>query len=195
MLLKKKKGELILQSTITYTITLILAMIVFTMSYGIIMTEAEMCGDDLISSELAVYKDIDMEELGKSDELRKIIITDYEKAFQTFNEYLCKNLNLDEDLNPRYIEYNFIKSRVNIDSFIIYNVYKDSIQTITYNGSHDNKFTDTGFIENAKGSIISPKGNTIENTTVYAKISFNIRTIFNNEKTVSIEEESDILKE
>ena len=182
--LKKKKGELIIQSTVTYTIILVITMIVYVMTYGIIMNQAEMSSDDLISSELAVYKEINMEELGKSDELRKIIISDYETAFTTFKEYLCINFNLDEELQPRD-QYNFIKSAVKIEEFIIYNVYQNSVQTISYTGNsevNEDRFSDTGFIENVKGQVISPKGNTIENTTIYAKISFNIKSIFNKEK-------------
>ncbi|WP_143315244.1 hypothetical protein [Clostridium sp. HBUAS56017] len=199
--MKKNRGSIIVESTLIYGIVFILILIAYLTSISIVKTEAEMTSDDVISSELAVYKDINFDLLARSNDLKLLVITDKETALKTFQIYLQENLNLKEDFKPKSENYNFIKSRVNIESFIIYNVYENGIEIFKYEEKFNSEkkemigVWDKEQERKAKGTVITPKGNTVEHTTIYAKIGFTINPIFKSKNYVTVEEESDILKE
>ncbi|MBE6049528.1 MAG: hypothetical protein E7214_02420 [Clostridium sp.] len=188
--MRKKEGTFLVAATVIFSITTILILITYVVTLNIIRDEAEMASDDLVSSELAVYKDIDMPAMGKSGKLNLIKISKYEDAFKTFKRFLKNNFNLDENLTALN-KANFIKGKLKIESFIIYNVIDDDVEKIEYK---DGKFSTTKET-NGRNGVVTPKGNLVENTTVYAKVSFDINTMFKKKKKVELEEETDILKE
>ncbi|SMC29003.1 hypothetical protein SAMN02745134_03750 [Clostridium acidisoli DSM 12555] len=187
--MKKKDGGIIVEVTVFFMLMIVMILIVFITSLGQVKAESEMVNDDLGTSELAAFKDIDTDVLGKSQNLNELVITDYNTAFQTFETYLKENLNVNDSFNPNS-KANFIKSKVTISDFEIYNLYGNDIEVITYkNGSFSKVYNN-----NAKGTIKTPKGNIVNYTTIYAKIEFDINPIFNVKKHVICEEESNIDK-
>lgn len=187
--MRKKSGGIIVEVTVFFMLMIVMILIVFVTSVGQVKAESEMVNDDLATSELATFKDIDTDVLGKSMNLNELVITDYSMALQTFESYLKENLNVDENFNP-ISGANFIKSKVDISEFTIYNLYGNDVQVITYkNGSFSLIYNN-----DAKGTIKTPKGNIVNYTTIYAKIDFDINPIFNVKKHVITEEEANIDK-
>ncbi|MBE6047151.1 MAG: hypothetical protein E7213_01880 [Clostridium sp.] len=210
-MLLKKKGTVAVFATVVFTITTIIIFIVYIVTLNIIQDEAEMSSDDLVSSELAVYKNINLRSLGESKNLDLLVFSDDSeqilKPYITFIEFLMKNFNVNEKLQPIY-KVNFIKGQINVKEFIIYNVMENEIEEINYKNVLNCTTSDlNGFLENKSNpctitkhkidieEVKTPKGNVVEHTTIYAKISFQIETLFRNSKTVNLEEETDILKE
>lgn len=185
--MKKKDGSII-EGTVIFLITFIMLIVIFAIDINILQSQSEIISDDIISSELAAYKHIDKLELGASEGIDIVIITDHGSSFETFKEYLKINLGLDDYFNP-ISEYNFIKGNVDILSFKIYNVKGNDIEIISY---ESNSVTIKNEV-NSKGLITTPKGNIVENTTIHAEIGFNIKPMFLNEKYITKSEETDIL--
>lgn len=187
--MKKKNGSMIVEVTVVFMLMTVMILIVLVTSLGQVKVESEMVKDDLGTSELAAFKDIDTDVLGKSQNQNRLVITDYNKAFETFRNYLQENLNLDDNLYPAS-KANFIKSNVSITDFIIYNVYDNDVQVIACkNGSFVESYN-----YNAKGTISTPKGNIVKYTTLYVKIQFDINPIFNVKKHIISVEEANIDK-
>lgn len=186
--MNKKDGSIVVEVTVIFSITLILILVVYATTIGIIRNESEIVSDDLISSELAAYKSIDTTELGASQGLDTVIITNHEDAFNVFKEYLKLNLNLDDSFKP-INEYNFIKEKVDILLFTIYNVKNNDVEIITYN---TDGYT-VSFEQGKRGIITTPKGNKVINTTIYAEIGFYIKPMFLEKKYIVKSEETDIL--
>lgn len=190
--MKKKKGSAILGVTVIFSITLVLILITFAISINIIRNQSEIVSDDIVCSELAAFKHIDKLELGASENIDKLIITEHEKAFDTFKEYLKLNLGLDDSFKP-LSEYSFIKGKVDILSFKIYNVKENEIEIITYNDSGSSPVKEKKDNKDNEKKIITPKGNEVESTTIHAKIGFHIKPMFLGEKYVTKFEETDIV--
>jgi hypothetical protein len=184
--MKKKDGSIVVEVTVVFMILMIMIYIVYCVSLGQVKTESEMVNDDIATSELAAFKDIDKEVLGASTNLNHIVITDYSQTFDTFKSYLVENLNLNNDLTP-ISQSNFLKNKVQISDFRIYNMYDDHIELITYNNG---SFTKSNIDKGAK----TPKGNVVDSTTLYVKIEFDINYVLNKVKHVSVEEEANIEK-
>ena len=195
--MNKKEGSSLVEFTVIFTILFILILIVYAMRLSCIKSEAEMTHDDLLSSELAAYKEIDLDKLGRSDDLKLIVFSDYNAAYNTFKEYLHYNLNLDENLNPKDKKFNFIKSRVNIEQFIIYNMEGNDIHRIILqeNNSGGVNIVSDDLIKDGKDKTKTPCGKIVESTTLYAKIGFDIERIFGQTQHVSIDEQTDIIKQ
>ncbi len=186
----KKSGSIIVEATVFFLIISLMIFIFYITALGQARTQREMVSDDLVSSELAAFKDIDMEKLGESDDLTLIVVTDPEASFETFKHHLKYNLNIDDNFKPRS-EFHFIKSKVNLDDFYIYNVYGEDVEFLKLNSSGG---FDKTTVTNGKGTLKTPSDKAIEATTIYAKISFEVESIFNNKVMVSTSEEVDIAK-
>lgn len=137
--------------------------------------------DGLVASNLAAAT-IDLKEYGTT---KNIINNDFEKSFRDFSNSLKVNLDLDE----KYISKNkIIDGSIKVDIFRIYNVKGEDIEIITKDNGQFKKYK----YNNSVGKISTPDGVIIKNTTIYSKISFTIKTIFNQEKYVSKENSVDI---
>lgn len=200
-MLKKQKGTIVVAATVIFTITTILILVVYSVTLNIIQDEAEMSSDDLVSSELAVYKDIDLRVLGESKELN-LLIFKYDdsnkdlnlKYYFTFLDYLKKNFNLNDNMEP-VNNFNFIKSKVKVDVFTIYNVIGQDVEILDYKNRAEKIECVYSKVIDGRNKVTTPKGTEIENTTIYSRISFDIEGLFKNKKNVTLDEETDILKE
>lgn len=188
--MKKKDGSIVVEVTIIFMLMMIMILIIYCVSLGQVKAESEMVNDDIAASELAAFKNIDNDVLGKSNNLNEIIITNYQETFDTFQSYLKENLNINDEFMPNS-KANFIKSKVQIVDFRIYNVRGNDVEVITYNNG---SFTIDDTNKNKKGTIKTPKGYTVDYTTIYAKIGFDINPIFNEKKHIVSEEEANIEK-
>ena len=189
--MRKKRGSLLVESTVVFSLVLMMLLIIYLTSLGQIKAESEMVSDDLVSSELAAFKNIDKANLGASANLNEIVISEPEEAFQTFKKHLKLNLNIDDSFYPRN-KFNFIKSKVDILVFKIYNVRDNKdVEIYSYENGHFTKEKKA----NGRNVEITPKGNKVENTTIYAKIGYKINPIFKEKKYVISEEEVDITKD
>lgn len=193
--MKKKQGSMIVEGTIVFMIIIIMILIIYSFTYSAIKAESEMVFDDLVTSELAVFKNVDLIELSKSKNLDLLIINEKEQALETFKEYLKINLNLNDDFTPTNSE-NYISGKVGIDEFTIYNVYDSDI-----GGGNNVKiwsWSEKGGIKEdvgVKGVLKTPNSKTVENTTIYAKISLGIKMPIVHEVTVHPSQTVDITKQ
>lgn len=118
----------------------------------------------------------------------KIIITDSERSYNEFLTSLKTNLKLNDSLNPNSIE-NYIKSQVNIEKYIIYNVDGNNVEVITKGDIGESQIVYT----NQLGNIKTPEGITVENTSIYVQIKFTVEIMGENieaveYKTVGLEQ-------
>lgn len=186
--MNKKEGSAVVEATVIFSITMILILVIFTITIGIVQNQSEMVSDDLLSSELAAYKHINKKELGASQNIDIVIINEHKNAFDTFKEYLKVNLGLNE-LFVAANEHNFIKGKVDILLFKIYNVKGNDIEIITYTSDSVTIKSEP----NGLGKIETPKGNVVMNTTIYSEIGFYIKPMLLNKKYVKRNQETDIV--
>lgn len=105
--------------------------------------------------------------LGSQD---KICITNPKKNFKIFQEILKYELDLDE--NYIYSRNGMINGKVDIDTFIVYNV--DDTDVYQYTFFDLENYTTTEY-PNGLGSVKAPNGMTVTNTSLYTEISFVVK--------------------
>lgn len=181
---KKKKGEIefFISSIILAVVVLIMMM---GMRLNIIKSTQEYVEDGLVASNLAAAT-IDLNEFGSSN---NIINNNFEQSFNDYKEALKINLNLDNNFVPK--TRTLINSNVSIEEFTIYNVIGNDVQMIrrSSNGNID-RIT----YSNKVGSIKTPNGVTINSTTIYSKIGFQIKGYLKDTHYVYKENSVDIVK-
>lgn len=135
-------------------------------------------------SNLATYKEIDKVELGESN---KIVFNenDMERILKIFKEYLSKNLNLDDNLNPSPSN-KVITEPVRVKKMIIYSLENGITKIYTYN--------DGGIFEKQEktGVVLTPNGKSVTATSVYTEVQFSIELMFNQTYTDEIKSYTDI---
>lgn len=171
-----------------FAITLIFILVIYSFNRYKLNVEAIVSKDALTASSLAALsiKNLDLKEMGIDED--NIIIKDPNKTLKTFKKHLTFNLKLDDNLNPK--KDSFIKSKVKIDSFIIYNVRKDDNYITIYN------MTNGSFNINrvAKNSAITPNGKKVTATTIHSKISFKVSIWGNILENTNVSEDVDITR-
>lgn len=105
----------------------------------------------------------DLQEYGRT---HNIVINDYDKSYLDFKESLISSMDLGSDMVPS--NDSVIKSAVNIDEYIIYNVRGDTVECISYTDASPVP----SIISGSLGSVRTPSNILITKSTVYAKISF-----------------------
>lgn len=159
-LIEKNGGEVHFVAGGTF---LILLCIIVTAQLEI-YTMAEMSHimeDALAMSNLASALP-DVEEYGIS---HRILIKDFEKAYDVFCRALKGNLGLNDSWEKD--ERLFITGRVKVECYMVYNVFDDVVYVC---GKDEN-----GNLINYSaglGSVAAPNGKVIETTSVYSEISF-----------------------
>lgn len=176
--MKKKEGKI---EIFISCIALIMVVLIVIMSVKLkeIKLTKNYIDDGLVSSLLASAT-IDLKEYGSSN---NIINNDPEQSYYLFKETLKSNLNLNNDFSAK--NSNLITDKVNIESFVIYNVKaSNDIEII--------EVKDGKIVNRTKenSGVTTPEGIKIENTTFYAKISFYVSGYLNNEKYKSVKEKS-----
>lgn len=193
--LKKKKGDLILPVFAIFTFMLLFILFMFVFTKYKLTCQGEISSNALNSSNLAAFskKNIDVDLLSESPSKKLILIKDPNTALQTWEGHLKYNFSLDNNFEPKY-KSNFIKSKVDIREFVVYNVNPITNNITTYElntGTYGFKITN---YPNGKGNITTPKGNKVNITTIHSKIGFTIETMLNNTKYVEISEDNGTYK-
>ena len=126
MIKKMKNNQGGLPIVILWSVVFFIVIILctFVIEWYYMTVKAEVVKDALTFSTLSVYKDINQSQLQSGD----LTLTNEMKT--TFNKYLARNLNLNEDLSSK--ESSIIMSKVEIDYMKIYR--KDDIEKTYPNG-------------------------------------------------------------
>lgn len=193
--MKKKNGSLIITATVFFTFIFIMIIVFYYVMLAQIHEENEMVRSDMVASEHAAIKQIDLSTVSGNKELDQIKITNCDDAYERFKYYLKMNLNLDDNFMPKS-QYNFIKGKVKIKRFIIYNLNKNDLSVEVCTLNSEGNF-EKRIVKN--GNVSTPKGNYIQHTTIHACIDFNVATYkfgkFTGTQEVSPSEDVDITEE
>ncbi|AAK79935.1 hypothetical protein BJV85_001900 [Clostridium acetobutylicum] len=188
MQISKLKGDASIAVLSLFTVILMGLCLEFVFFHKLIMKEAEGVQDDVILSNLAVYKDVDMEALSFKEGCLKI--SDYNAAFKTFKDHLQKNMRLDNNFNS--LNGQFIEGNVTIDEFTIYNVENNYVEILTYS-RENNEFTRRE-IKNRSINVVKTTDNVVvKNTSVHAAISYDVRLLFGQKKRVMTSVDTDVV--
>lgn len=195
MKLKKLKNEKgIFSSGIFGILFLFLLFIIFDfiVSRYAIVSESETVHDSLVASNLAALssKNLDLDLIAQYPNV--VEIKDPNMVLQTFESHIKNNLNLDDSYKPK--NKNFIKSKVNIREFIIYNVNTETNDVVVYTLNTDTMMFSKEDYPNGKGNLKTSKGNVVNKTTIHSTIDFDIDVIFGQIKNVQISEDNGTLK-
>ncbi len=155
-----------------------------------IVSEGEICSDKLVAANLAPLNppNINLDLLSQSPSKKVIMIKDPNSALQTWEKHLKYNFGLDNNYAPKS-DTNFIKSKVDIKRFIIYNVNIQNNNVTVYTLNPNTLQFDVTEHPNGKGNLTTPKGNKVEVTSIDTDIGFTIDTMFNNKKYVQVSED------
>lgn len=176
--ISKEKGQIDIVAGMFCTI-LVLVVILFgfrTVEYVITSAYVE---DALAASNLASGI-VDLEEYGKTHIVQ---IKDLESAFLVYREALCHNLKLDEYLNTTNRE--MIAGKVEILDYMIFNVIGETV--FVYKLDENGRVIEA--CQEKPGEVQTPEGIFVENTTVYSRISFEVRG-FGEQNIRAIKEKS-----
>ncbi len=184
--MKKKEGNILYPTVGFFIILMCTILVLYGSKKEEISSTKRMIDDGQLASNLSAAT-INLEEYGATS---TIVNTDFNNSYNEFLRALKNNLRLDNSFNPLNTNSNGINGKVNIESFIIYNVIGNDIEV--------NKCDSVGnitkdIITSGLGSSKTPNGVLIESTTVYSKISFPLKgylnsdsIIVNNESVVDI---------
>lgn len=189
--LKRKKGDGLLPIFIIFTFFLIIILVDFEFTKYKLVSEGEVCSDKLISANLAPLNppNINLDLLSQSPSKKVIMIKDPNSALETWEKHLKYNFGLDDNYEPKS-NTSFIKSKVDIKRFIIYNVNVQTNDVTVYTFNTDTHEFDIEDHPNGKGNLSTPKGNKVQVTSIDTDIGFTIDTMFNNTKYVEVSEDS-----
>lgn len=200
---RKDKGGIGIAIVSLFMLMLLELYIMIPALYQIGVEQAQDIQDDLHLSNLAVYKDVDMNTLAKAtvkessqgiyvDDLK---IGDPNTALNTFKDYLETNMNLNSNFYPK--NSGIIVGQVAIQEFTIYNVDKDS-NIVTVERYNDNTHMFTTDVEQYKSGesylVKTSNNKAVEDTCVSSAISFETKTIFGNTAQQHVSVDTDITK-
>jgi len=123
--------------------------------------------DALACSNLAAAV-IDWKELGNTGEL---VITDRQKAYQTFLSSLYENMELSDSGSAE--SSSLFEGNVTVEAFILYQV--------TSHGVYEEKRREDGSFVTEHypiGTVYAPNGKKVEHTGVYSEISCYVKGVF-----------------
>lgn len=191
--LKKKKGAFISAVFGILILFLLFILFEFIVSKQAIISESETVHDALVVSNLAALgsKNLDLDLLAQYPDV--VEIKDPGIVLQTFEKHIRNNLKLDDSYKP--VARSFIKSKVDIKEFIIYNVNAETNDVVVYKLNKETMMFSKEDHPNGKGIIKTPKGNVVNKTTIHSTIDFDINIIFGQIKNVQVSEDNGILKE
>ena len=176
--IKKEEGQIDIVVGMFCTI-LVLVVVLFgfrIMEYVITSAYVE---DALAASNLASGI-VDLEEYGKTHIVK---IKDPQSAFLLYREALCHNLKLDEFLNTTNRE--IIAGKVCILDYMVFNVIGENVYLY--------RMDETGQIQEVRegkvGEVQTPEGLLVENTTIYSRISFEVKG-FGEQRMQAVKEKS-----
>ena len=180
--MKKNKGKMEITVPFFFFI-LVVMLLAYVMQKYIYLTISNEAEDALAASNLASAI-IDIKEYGMT---HNIIIADPAEALDIYEDALKYNLNLDEDWKS--ISNASISGPVEVLEYVVYNVRGMDVE-IHYFGEHTYSQTVVG----GKGTVTAPNGQLIESTSVYSKITFPVKGLFNIETTALKDKLVDIVR-
>lgn len=191
--LRKKKGNVFFPIFAILTFFLLYILFMFIFSKYKMISEGEIAHDSLVASNLAALssKNIDLDLLGQDPSKKIVEIKDPYEALNTFEKHLKYNFELNNYYEPE--SKKFIKSKVTIEEFIVYNVNAYTGDLTEYELNTDTMSFSQISYSKGKGNLKTPKGNIINVTTIHSKIKFNIETMLNNIQSISISEDTGTL--
>lgn len=183
----KSKGDVSISVLSIFMLIIISLALMFAVFYRVIINRVQSVQDDVTLSNLAVYKNIDLDYLGKKGVLR---ISDVNGAFDTFKKHLQINMKLDSNLNG--IGGSAADGQVVIDEFVIYNVEGNNVDIWTYS-SDTHMFTES-YMDRSLSPVKTSDNSIVKNTSIHALIKFNTDILFGQEKETSVSVDTDIVK-
>lgn len=187
LLRKKSKGDVSIAVLSLFMIIIISLALMFVVFYRIIVNRAQSVQDDVTLSNLAVYKNIDLDVLGQAGTLK---ISDPNAAFETFKKHLETNMKLDENLNG--LSGSTADGQVIISEFTIYNVNGNAVDILTY--SPDTHMFTESTADKSLGIVKTSDDSIVKNTSVHATIRFNTDILFGQKKEITTSVDTDIVK-
>lgn len=187
LLRKKSRGDASIAGLSIFMLILISLVLMFTVFYKIIINRVQDVQDDVTLSNLAVYKNIDLDALGQDNILK---ISDPNAAFETFKKHLKNNMKLDDNLNG--LSGSAADGQVIVDEFTIYNVKGNIIDIWTYS-PNNHMFTES-IADMSLGIVKTSDNSIVKNTSVHATIKFNTDILFGQKKETSVSVDTDIVK-
>ena len=150
-----------------FSIFMITTVMVVGLKIAQFMITGAYVEDALAASNLASAL-IDVEEFGKS---RVIRIEDPVAAYAWYKEALSQNLMLDEE--GRSFQQELLEGSIQVKSYIIYNVEGDQVEIVSFaEGGEDPKIS-----IQAIGEVYTPDGVLVETTTIYSRVTFQVKGI------------------
>ncbi|URZ06723.1 hypothetical protein [Clostridium felsineum] len=186
--MKKLKGDASMVVLSLFTLILIGLLVEFVFFHMLIVKAAEGVQDDVVFSNLAIYKNVDQNSLSLDD--KNLKIEDCNSALNTFKEYLQKNMKLNSNLDS--LDDSF-KGTITINEFTIYNVKGNYVEILTYK-PQDNVFIKSE-VKNKNENIVKTSDNVVvKNTSIHTSISYNVKLLFGQVNTVTTSVDTDIVK-
>lgn len=175
LLRKKEKGMANVIICLMFFIIVVICLM-FSLKYKNVKMARDKMDDGITASSLAALI-IDMDTYTATSEYT----IHPEKAYNAFVETLKINLNLNDNmeaLNPVYY------TQIDIEDFIIYNVYKNDVTVIKYNGGIPDSYT----YSNGLGTVTAVNGEKITSSSIYVKLSLSLNSFMSSgEKYVDID--------
>ena len=113
-----------------------------------------------------------------------------ENGYQKFRRVLKEELELDDNFN--YVRNEMIDGKVTVHEYIVYSVENDTVTVYRFD---DNGATGVASVyPGGVGILEAPNGKTIENTSFYVKVGFNITYAGNQTQYVYKTQMVDIAK-
>lgn len=187
LLRKKNKGDASIGVLSLFMLILITLALMFAVFYRILINRMQSVQDDVTLSNLAVYKNIDLDTLGQDGTLK---ISDSNAAFETFKKHLKINMKLDDNLNG--LNGSAADGQVTIDEFTIYNVKGNTVDILTYS-SNTHMFTES-MADKSLSQVKTSDNSIVKNTSIHATIRFNTDILFGKKKEITTSVDTDIVK-
>jgi len=165
----KKNGSIAIILLFSWLLFIILLLGAFTFERYLANEKAEMVENDIVFSNLATYKNIDLKALGDTPYSFKF--TDPNLALDTFYSYLKTNMKLDNNLQG--LSNSVATGTVTVKTYIIYEISGSTCNIYTYN-SATKTFNNTTVSDITVTPVTSPSGVNITKTSVYTVLSYNI---------------------
>ena len=148
-------------------LSVISILIVFSIANEKITVLSNRVEDSLVSSTLAGAT-VDLKRYATDGKIVNIEDEGLRESYKNFKSTLQSNMNLNGDFKVK--KESLIKSKIDIDDFIVYSKLDNQIYE---NKVHEN------FIDKKKINLSAktPNGKNIDDTTVYSKISFTINIL------------------
>lgn len=152
-----------------YLLMLLIVMVLYAFRMELMSAVRRQSEDSLVSANAAAAV-IDMK---LYDEENVAVISEAEEAYAHYLKALKDNLELGEDMLPD--NTHLIKSDVTVECFEIYNVFGDTVEKLSV---ADGMVCAKNVFPGGRGTVRTPNGRTVEYTTVYSRIGFEIEGLF-----------------